>query len=98
MKHRVAAQERFLACVRGVIESDLYNLVRLAEQRQDHVPLGDPKLEPGTVELTATEDIAALLSRRDVHRVLFQKLHQSLERHPALRDEVQDWGAALPAR
>lgn len=84
--------DRFLACLRGVIESDLYNLVRLAEHRQDHVPLGNPELEPGTVEVTASEDIAALLSRRDVHRVLFQKLHQSLERHPALRAEVQDWG------
>ncbi len=83
--------ERFLACLRGVIESDLYNLVRLAEHRQEHVPLGDPELEPGTVELTAGENLAALLSRRDVHRVLFQKLHKSLERQPALRKEVQDW-------
>ncbi len=85
--------ERFLACLRGVIESDLYNLVRLAEHRQEHVPLGDPELESGTVELTTSEDIAALLSRRDVHRVLFQKLHKSLIRQPALREEVQDWGA-----
>ena len=38
-----------------------------------------------------TEDTYRLLSRRDLHRVLFAQLHQRIRSQPALLAVVQDW-------
>lgn len=85
--------ERFLACIKGVIESDLNHLVISARHRYEHLELGDPELDADLVDPAAPEDPRALLSRRDLHRVLFTKLYQRIERQPALLEVVRDWEA-----
>ena len=72
-KNRVNTQA-FLACVKGVIESDLNHLVRQAHRRPEHLPLGDADAEPGCVEPAELDDTERLLWRRDLCRVLFRKL------------------------
>lgn len=83
--------DAFIACVKGVISSDLYNLVNKARHRHEHTFIGNPDQEPGAVEPTESQDTHELLSRRDLHRVLFQQLYQRIENQPALLTVVQDW-------
>jgi hypothetical protein len=83
--------EAFLACVKGVISSDLYNLVNAARHRHEHTFIGNPEQEAGAVEPTELQDTDDLLSRRDLHRVFFKKLYQRIENQPALLAVVQDW-------
>jgi len=88
-----ANPQAFIACVKGVIESDLNHLVRQAYRRPEHVSLGNPDAEPGCIEPAAPEDVQAQLSRRDLHRVLFHKLYERIARQPALLEVVRDWEA-----
>jgi hypothetical protein len=83
--------DAFVACVKGVVSSDLYNLVNEARNWHEHTFVGDPDQEPGAVEPTEPQDTHDLLSRRDLHRVLFQQLYQRIENQPALLTVVQDW-------
>jgi hypothetical protein len=83
--------EAFLACVKGVISSDIFNLVTAARQRHEHVSIGDPQQQPGAVEPAELLDPQDLLSRRDLHRVFFGKLYQRIKHQPALLAVVQDW-------
>ncbi|HXP60434.1 MAG TPA: hypothetical protein VN829_08085 [Dongiaceae bacterium] len=86
-----ANTEAFLACLKGVIESDLNHLVRQAHSRPEHVRLGDADAEPGCVEPAELDDPERLLWRRDLHRVLFRKLYERIARQPALLEVVRDW-------
>lgn len=89
-RNRVS-MESFLACVKGIISSDLYNLVNEARSRHEHVVIGDPEDCLGAVEPAEAEDARALLSRRDLHRVFFKKLYTRITNQPALFSVVQDW-------
>ena len=73
--------ESFLACVKAIMASDLNNLVTAARRR--HRPA-----KPHQGDLPATD---GLLSRRDLHRVLFKQLYQRVRKQPALLTVVQDW-------
>lgn len=88
--------ERFLACIKGIIESDLNHLATAARTRYPELPVGDPEVEPGTVDPAAPEDTYAVLSRRDLHQVLFRQLYARIHRQPALLAVVQDWEQRFP--
>ena len=88
--HRVS-QEAFVACVKGVICSDLSNLVNSARSRHNHAFIGDPDVEAGAVEPVEAQDPRDLLSRRDLHRVFFRQLYERIATRPALLAVVQDW-------
>ena len=87
----LTSTERFLACVRGVINSDLNHLVATALNQPQAQRLGDPEADPETVDPASTEDPIALLLRRDLLRALFTKLHRRIAQQPALLEVVQDW-------
>lgn len=89
-RNRVS-MDAFLACVKGVISSDLYNLVHEARNRHEHVFIGDPEQEPGAVELAEPRDTYRMISRKDEHRVFFKKLYQRIENQPALLEVVRQW-------
>lgn len=89
--HSRASMTSFLAAVKGIICSDLDHLVREARTRYQHLPVGDSDADLGEVEPAVTEDTYRLLSRRDLHRVLFAQLHQRIRSQPALLAVVQDW-------
>jgi hypothetical protein len=84
---------RFLACLKGIIESDLNHLATAARTRYPELPVGDPEEQPDYVDPPSPEDPHATLSRRDLHVVLFQKLYQRIEHQPALLTVVRDWEA-----
>ena len=89
-RNRVS-MKAFIACVIGVISSDVYNLVNEARHRHEHAFVGDPEQEPGAVEPAELQDAQDLLSRRDLHRVFFKRLYQRIKNQPALLAVVQDW-------
>ena len=89
-RNRVS-MKAFIACVIGVISSDVYNLVNEARHRHEHAFVGDPEQEPGAVEPAESQDAQDLLSRRDLHRVFFKRLYQRIKNQPALLAVVQDW-------
>jgi hypothetical protein len=89
--HHCGNMESFLACVKGVINSDLSNLVNEARHRHPHSFIGDPEQESDAVEPPESQNTHDLLSRRDLHRVLFQQLYQRIANQPALLEVVQDW-------
>lgn len=81
----------FIACLKGVIESDLNHLACQARSRYEHLPVGDSESEPGYFEPEALEDAQGYLSRRDLHQVLFHRLRKRLARKPDLLEVVRDW-------
>lgn len=87
----LTAPEKFLACVKGVINSDLNHLVATALNQPHTVGVGDPEADPQTVDPASAEDLPSMLTRRDLHRVLFAKLHRRIEQRPALLEVVRDW-------
>jgi hypothetical protein len=86
-----ASMDSFLACVKGVISSDLYNLVHEARNRIQQQFIGDSEIEEGAVEPIDPIDAHDLLSRRDLHRVFFKKLYKRIENQPSLLSVVRDW-------
>jgi len=84
--------EAFIACVKGIISSDLYNLVNAARNRHEHLFVGDSESEPDAIDPVEPRDPRDLLSRRDLHRVFFKKLYQRMHQ-PSLLDIVRDWEA-----
>jgi len=85
--------QAFLACVKGVISSDLWNLKNEARNRYEHQPVGDPEHDEDAIDLEEPTDTYVLLSRRDIHRVFFKKLYQRVENKPSLIEVVQNWEA-----
>lgn len=81
----------FLACVKGIIASDLNTLVCEAPNRYEHEFIGDPEQEPGAVEVSGKENVHDLASRRDLQRVLFKKLYSRIQNQPSLLAVVEDW-------
>jgi hypothetical protein len=88
--HRVS-QTAFAACIKGVVNSELSNLVNSARARCQHCSIGDPDMEPGAVDPAAGPDPRDILSRRDLHRLFFRQLYERIETKPALLDVVRDW-------
>jgi len=85
--------EAFLACVKGVISSDLWNLKNAARHRHEHQPIGDPEHDPDAINPADSLDLYDLLSRREIHEILFKKLYQQVKNKPALIEVVKDWEA-----
>jgi hypothetical protein len=83
--------DAFIDCVRGIINSDLSNLVRSFEVSVPHVPLGDPEAEPDTVELSDPGNFVRQLEQRDTQRELFVRLEQLLQNEPALEPIIRHW-------
>jgi len=91
-EHR-ANPQRFLACIKGIIESDLNHLVTAARTRYEHVEIGEPEQDADAADPAEADDPHDRLSRRDLQRVLFQKIHERITRQPALLGVVRDWEA-----
>ena len=83
--------EAFVACIKGVMSSDLYNLANAARNRYEQLAIGDPEQESEAIDPADPEDTWELLSRRDLHRVFFKKLYGRIENQPALLAVVRDW-------
>jgi hypothetical protein len=83
--------ETFINGVKGIISSDLSNLVNEARYRHEHTFVGDPEEESGAVEPAEYGDTQEHLCRRDLQRVFFRQLYQRIQNQPALLAVVQDW-------
>ena len=90
-RSHLASLDKFLVAVKGMISSDLSNLISGARGRSEHLALGDPDEIPGTVDLAIPEDLHQSLLRRDLHKVLFAELYERIRHQPALLGVVQSW-------
>lgn len=82
--------DAFMACVKGIINSDLNNTISAARNKYEHIFLGNPE-EDGAIEPEDPQNASDLLSRRDLHRVFFKRLYARIENQPSLLIAVKDW-------
>jgi hypothetical protein len=83
--------DAFMACLQGIMQSDLSNLVTRAEARYEHVPVGNE--EPGSdrVDPLDPKDTITLLVLRDLQRVMFAKLYLRAAQKPELLPIIRRW-------
>ena len=93
---RLSARNRasagaFVLCLKGIIHSNLGNCLKRVEAGQEYVPIGDEPESPGSVDPADPNDLNALLDRRDLQRVVFERLYRRVAAMPALLPIIQDW-------
>jgi hypothetical protein len=88
--HR-ANMKSFLGATKAIIGSDITHLVGAARHRYQHVHVSHNEAEADAVDPAATEDPYELLSRRDLHHVLFDQLYMRIRRKRGLLAVVRDW-------
>ena len=81
----------FVICLKGIIRSNSTNLVKSVEAGQEHLPLGDELEMPGAVDPADPTDLNAQLIRRDLQRVVFERLYRAVGSMPALLPAIRDW-------
>jgi DNA-directed RNA polymerase specialized sigma24 family protein len=89
-RNRVSV-EACLACLRGIMESDLSNLLKVARRRGEHLSVGDSRTEPGTVDPPDPLDPAGNLVRRDLRCVGFARLRERAAAEPDLLPVILQW-------
>jgi hypothetical protein len=89
-RDRVSVQA-CLACLRGIIESDLSHLLNVARGRGEHLSVGDSRTEPGTVDPPDPLDPAGELVRRDLRRVGFARLRERAAAEHDLLPAIRGW-------
>jgi hypothetical protein len=92
-----ASLQAFMACVKGIIESDIHRMVAEARNRCAQLPPVGAATDPCDVNPPATKNSNLLFSRRDLHRVILRKLRRRLSRKPvALLPVIRDFGYPFP--
>lgn len=81
----------FLACLTGIINSDLSTLVNSAEARCEHLPMPPEGEAPLTTLDTDRSDPLVNLERQDLKEELFLRLHQETQDRPELRPIIDHW-------
>ena len=81
----------FVICLKGIIRSNSTNLLKSVEAGQEHLPLGDELEMPGAVDPADPADLTAQLIRRDLQRVVFERLYRAVASMPALLPAIRDW-------
>ncbi|MCX6929106.1 MAG: hypothetical protein NT154_38705, partial [Verrucomicrobia bacterium] len=83
--------QAFLLGLKGVINSEIYNLANLAEGAIPHHSLDQENPERGPVELPDPWDSSRALARRDLQRALFARLRRIAQREPELLPVIDYW-------
>ena len=89
-RHR-ANMASFLVATKAIIGSDIAHLVRAARHRYHHLHVSHDETESDAVDPAAAENPYQLLSRRDLHRVLFEQIYKRIRRKHGLLAVIRDW-------
>ena len=81
----------FVIGLKGIIRSNSTNLLKSVEAAQEHLPLGDESEMPGAVDPADPTDLNAQLIRRDLQRVVFERLYRAVGSMPALLPAIREW-------
>ena len=93
---RLSARNRenngsFIACLTGIINSDLSNLIRSEEAQCEHLPISSDT--ESTVAEETSEKVHPLINveREDLKAELFRRLRQSTQSNPELWPILDHW-------
>jgi hypothetical protein len=91
-----ASIRAFVVCLKGIIRSNSTNLLKSVGAGQEHLPLGDELEMPDAVDPADPADLNAQLIRRDLQRVVFERLYRAVATMPALLPAIRDWEQNFP--
>lgn len=91
------SEKAFMECLKGMLCSELSNLVTSAEARYEHLPVGEHADDPLVVDPPDRIDQEEALARRDLQQVVFARLYARAAQNPELLPIIQRWEEAFLA-
>jgi hypothetical protein len=95
--HNRASLDAFLACLTGIINSDLSHLISSTEAQCEHVPVQTEAETSHGVELAEEWNPSVALELQDLKEALFSRLRQVVSKRQALCPIIDSWEASFLA-